>query len=100
MTEPGPASATPIEAGPTAVLPWDLVRDVVKDARTYWFATVHPWPSARPRVASRLGRRSPLQHLNRTGPQGTEPRRQPTLHGDRQHRQHGRTASWKEQRRK
>jgi nitroimidazol reductase NimA-like FMN-containing flavoprotein (pyridoxamine 5'-phosphate oxidase superfamily) len=48
MTEPGPTSATTIEADPTAALPWDLVRDVLKDARTYWSATVHP--SGRPHV--------------------------------------------------
>ncbi len=48
MTGPEPKSADLIAADPTTVLPWELVRDVLKDTRLYWLATVHP--AGRPHV--------------------------------------------------
>ena len=39
---PEPKSADLIAADPATVLPWELVRDVLKDTRLYWLATVHP----------------------------------------------------------
>ena len=53
MTGPEPKSATLIAAEPTTVLPWELVRDVLRDTRLYWLATVHPVgrPHVRPVLA-------------------------------------------------
>jgi nitroimidazol reductase NimA-like FMN-containing flavoprotein (pyridoxamine 5'-phosphate oxidase superfamily) len=53
MTGPAPKSADLIAADPTIVLPWEVVRDVLKDTRLYWLATVHPTgrPHVRPVLA-------------------------------------------------
>ena len=53
MTGPEPKSADLIAAEPTMILPWELVRDVLRDTRLYWLATVHPTgrPHVRPVLA-------------------------------------------------
>ncbi len=53
MTGPAPKSADLIAADPTTALPWEVVRDVLKDTRLYWLATVHPTgrPHVRPVLA-------------------------------------------------
>ena len=53
MTGREPKSADLIATDPTTVLPWELVRDVLKDTRLYWLATVHPTgrPHVRPVLA-------------------------------------------------
>jgi hypothetical protein len=53
MTGPEPKSADLIAAEPTTFLPWELVRDVLRDTRLYWLATVHPTgrPHVRPVLA-------------------------------------------------
>ncbi len=48
MTGPEPKSADLIAADPTTALPWEVVRDVLKDTRLYWLATMHP--AGRPHV--------------------------------------------------
>jgi nitroimidazol reductase NimA-like FMN-containing flavoprotein (pyridoxamine 5'-phosphate oxidase superfamily) len=53
MTGPEPKSADLIATGPTTALSWEAVRDVLKDTRLYWLATVHPTgrPHVRPVLA-------------------------------------------------
>jgi hypothetical protein len=53
---PEPKSADLIAADPTTALPWEVVRDVLKDTRLYWLATVHPSgrPHVRPVLAVRV----------------------------------------------
>ena len=53
MTGAVPKSADLIAADPTIALPWEVVRDVLKDTRLYWLATVHPTgrPHVRPVLA-------------------------------------------------
>jgi hypothetical protein len=87
---PEPKSADLIAADPTTALPWEVVRDVLRDTRLYWLATVHPRrPPPRPPGAGRLGRRRPLQHLHQGLPQRQKPGRRPALHGYGPHRHHG-----------
>jgi hypothetical protein len=53
MTGPEPRSADLIAAEPTTILPWELVRDVLRDTRLYCLPTVHPTghPHVRPVLA-------------------------------------------------
>ena len=53
MTGPEPKSASLIAADASTALPWEVVRDLLKDARLYWLATVHPTgrPHVRPVLA-------------------------------------------------
>jgi nitroimidazol reductase NimA-like FMN-containing flavoprotein (pyridoxamine 5'-phosphate oxidase superfamily) len=53
MTGPEPKSVDLIASDATTVLPWELVREVLADARLYWIASVHPTgrPHVRPVLA-------------------------------------------------
>jgi hypothetical protein len=53
MPGPEPKSAELIATDATTALAWETVRDLLRDARLYWLATVHPTgrPHVRPVLA-------------------------------------------------